>query len=250
MAANTSTNNKPSPQIIDINDIIRDQDTLQVRTEIDPKTVESYARSMNAGSIFPPVTVYRVEDRLFLVDGFHRTEAAEAVAEATMKYPAKISAEVIDGEMGDAIAFAAVANTTNGKQMKKKEYRTSFRMLARSGRLDGMDSRSIAEMMHYVVSHVTIWKWAKEDFPGLLEVKPKKGEKADINRDRYKDSMTKQEIIERSAITGIDQTYKLLFEGQVKDIDALHDIAGAAKGILEKAIELGGDPDYDVYASE
>jgi len=245
----TLASNKKSSttQKIETSEIIRDQNTLQVRTEIDPKTVEAYARSMKAGSIFPPVTVYRVDNDLFLVDGFHRIEAAEAAAEAIDIYPAMIAADIIDGDIGEAIAYAAVANTTNGKQMKRKEYRTSFRMLGESGRLTGMDSRSIAELMNYVVSHVTIWNWAKEDFPGLLEAKPKKGEKPDFNKKRYTDSMTKQEIEQRAAVTGIVQTRRLLSRGSVIDSEALHDIAEAAKDILKEAMELGGDPDYDVY---
>jgi len=57
---------------IEIRQIVRDQDTLQVRADINSKTVEGYARSMKAGSEFPPITVYKVDDRLFLIDGFHR----------------------------------------------------------------------------------------------------------------------------------------------------------------------------------
>jgi len=242
--------NKPhaTTMQIEIKEIIRDHDTLQVRTEIAPKTVEAYARSMKAGSIFPPVTLYRVEDRLYLVDGFHRVEAAEAMLEAQGKHSQTISAEVFEGTIGDAIAAAAVANTSNGKQMKKKEYRNSFRMLGKSGKLAGMDSRSIASVMNYVVSHVTIWKWANEDFPGLLEAKPKKGEKPDFNQERFTDSMTPQEIEQRAAVSSILQASRLLFEGRVTDEEALHDMASTAKDILEKAQELGGDPDFDVYA--
>lgn len=232
----------------EISEIIRDHDTLQVRNEIDPKTVEAYARSMNGGSIFPPVTLYQVEGKLFLVDGFHRVEAAEAMLDAQRKHSLTISAEIIEGSIGDAIAAAAVANTTNGKQMKKKEYRTSFRMLGESGKLAGMDSRSIAALMNYVVSHVTIWKWAKEDFPGLLDAKPKKGEKPDINQERYTDSMTPREIEQRAAVASIFQAHRLLFEGRVTDEDALHDLASTAKDILDKAVELGGNPDFDVFA--
>lgn len=197
--------------------------------------------------LYEVITIYRVEGKLFLVDGFHRVEASEAVAKATGKYPAMIAADVTDGDIGDAIATAAIANTTNGKQMKKKEYRTSFRMLAKSGKLEGLDSRSIAEMMHYVVSHVTIWKWAREDFPGLLEAKPKKGEKPDINQERHTDDLSSQRIEHNAAISGMYQAQKLLFDGRITDAETLDDLACAAKGILEKAVELGGDPDVEPF---
>lgn len=243
-----SDNKNTEIKKVEVHHIIRDYHTLQVRTEIDPKTVEAYARSMNNGSIFPPVTLYRVEGSLYLVDGYHRVEAAEAVAGNKEKHKADIEAEIIDGNMGDAIAAAAVANTTNGKQMKKKEYRNSFRMLGKSGKLNGMDSRSIADLMNHVVSHVTIWKWANEDFPSLLDAKPKKGEKPEINQKRYTDSMTPQEIEQRAAVASISQAYRLLSGGRVVDEMALHDMASTAKDILDKAIELGGDPDFDVWA--
>lgn len=234
-------------QKIKITDIIRDQDTLQARNEIDPKTVESYARSMKAGSKFPAVSVFKVDDKYFLVDGFHRVEAAEAVAVDQMKVDPVIEAEVTEGVIGEAIAAAAVANTTNGKQMKKKEYRNSFRMLGESGTLKGMDSRSIADRMNHVVSHVTIWKWANEDFPGLLSAKPKKGQKKDLSHESYYDVLSTRDIEQRAAVTGITTTYRLLSAGSVKDKQALDDIAELAREILDQTTVLGGDPDAEIY---
>lgn len=228
---------------VEIVEIIRDHDTLQVRTEIDAKTVEQYARSMKAGAKFPPVVVYRVENRLFLVDGFHRTAAAEAVAEAKRTFGAKIAAQVIDGTMGEAMKAAALANTTNGKALKASEHRRSFRMLAKSGVLEGTDSRTIADMMNNVVSHVTVWKWANEDFPGLLGAKAKKGERPEGNANRPIDPLSAAQVEQQAAISALYQAVRLLNAGKVTSPEALNEVAQVAKELLEEAIKQGGDPE-------
>lgn len=232
---------------IEIRQIVRDQDTLQVRADINPKTVEGYARSMKAGSEFPPITVYNVDNKLFLIDGFHRVAAAEAVADVKMKATPIIDANVIHGTMGEAIAAAALANTTHGRPMKRGEHKNAFRMLAKSGQLKGMTSRHIADLMNNVVSHVSIHNWANKEFPGLLPTKPKKGKKSEVVRERYVDGMTSQEIEHRAAVSNILQTFSLITDGRITEEQALHDIAALAKGVLDKAIELGGDPEQQPY---
>lgn len=224
-----------------INDIIQDHGTLQVRDIIDTKTVEQYARSMRAGADFPPIKVFKVEGKHYLVDGFHRVAAASAIAEADQKFSPKIRAEVIEGTMGEALKTAALANTLHGKALKRSDHRKSFRMLAQSGALNGMDSRRIADLMNNVVSHVTIWNWAKKDFPDLLEEKPKKGEKPDRNRDRFVDPLSAKEIGQQVVIGGLNQAFRLI--DQVTDVDALDEIADTARSILNIAVERGGDPD-------
>ncbi|EPY01620.1 ParB N-terminal domain-containing protein [Magnetospirillum fulvum] len=228
---------------LDIVDIIRDQETLQVRTEVDPKTVEQYARSMRAGSKFPPVQVYEVDGRLFLVDGFHRVAAAEAVADHKKALTRTIAASVTVGTMGEAMQAAALANTTNGKALKTAEYRRSFRMLAKSGVLEGLDSRTIADMMNNVVSHVTIWKWANEDFPGLLGNKAKKGERPEGGGSRPIDPLSAAQVEQQAAISALYQSLRLLNAGKVTSTQALNEIAQAATEVLAEAVKRGGDPE-------
>ncbi|MBL4740638.1 MAG: ParB N-terminal domain-containing protein [Sneathiella sp.] len=220
---------------------------MQVRADINPKTVEGYARCMKAGSEFPPVTVYNVDDKLFLIDGFHRVAAAEAVADVKMKATPVIDANVIQGTMGEAIAAAALANTTHGRPMKRNEHKNAFRMLAKSGQLEGKTTRHIADLMHNVVSHVSIHNWANKEFPDLLATKAKKRKKSETGREPYVDGMTSREIEHRAAVSNIQQTLSLIMNGRITDEQSLHDIAALAKGVLDKAIELGGDPDHEAY---
>ena len=233
---------------VDLKHIVQDHQSLQARVAIHHKTVEQYARSMKAGSQFPPVTLYEVEGSLFLVDGFHRLAALSVVAEANEEMQPKIQAEVIQGNMGQAMKAAALANTSHGRTLKRSDHRRAFQMLGKSGELEGTDSRSIADLMNNVISHVTIWKWANEDFPGLLEAKPKKGEKPDTNRERVFDPLSAAQVEQQAALSALLQASRLVHTGKVKDEAALHDVASMAKDILEKAVELGGDPDRDPLA--
>ena len=48
----------------------------QVRSELDKKVIADYAEAMQAGAIFPALTVFAEKDsqRFILADGFHRLE--------------------------------------------------------------------------------------------------------------------------------------------------------------------------------
>ena len=214
---------------LEINDIIQDHGTLQVRDLIDTKTVEQYARSMRAGAELPPIKVFKVEGKFYLVDGFHRIAAASAIADVDQKFSPKIKAEVIEGTMGEALKVAALANTLHGKALKRSDHRKSFQMLAQSGALNNMDSRRIADLMNNVVSHVTIWNWAKKDFPGLLEEKPKKGEMPESSRDRFHDPLSAKDIGQQVVIGGLMQALRLM--DQVTETDALNEIANIARDL-------------------
>ena len=230
-----------------ISDIIEHQEKLQVRVAIDPKTVEQYARSMDRGTEFPPVTVFRIDGQNYLVDGFHRVEATRTVANAKGNYTPKVKAEVIEGTMKEAMRAAALANTAHGKRLTRSDHRRAFRMLASSGALNDMDSRSIAELMNHVVSHVTIWNWAKADFPGLLVSKRGKGEKPDINQTREVDQLSASLIERETVVSALAQASRVV--EKITDEEALDDIARWAKRVLDAAVERGGDPEreYDPF---
>lgn len=67
---------------------------LQPRTGIRKDTVADFVDSMVAGDIFPPLTVWLIDDQYYLVDGFHRyyaivqlghTEARCTIEEGTLE---------------------------------------------------------------------------------------------------------------------------------------------------------------------
>ncbi|MCU0792240.1 MAG: ParB N-terminal domain-containing protein [Opitutaceae bacterium] len=80
----------------------------QTRVRTNAEAIESYAEEMNAGTVFPPITLYFDGATYWLADGFHRYLAAKRIGA-----PA-ILAEVRAGGRMDALKHALGANATNG----------------------------------------------------------------------------------------------------------------------------------------
>jgi ParB-like chromosome segregation protein Spo0J len=98
---------------IPLDDLVLDQ-SLNLRDRLDDFTVERYADSWDR---LPPITVYHVEDRLLVADGFHRYAAAVMLGKRSIK------AEVIEGSMTDALDFVASVNLFHGLPLTRAERR-------------------------------------------------------------------------------------------------------------------------------
>jgi len=156
--------NNGCQQLIALHDILRD-DSLQVRTRVEPKTVRQYSEAMRGGAEFPPITLARIDGSLFLVDGWHRFEAAMANNENS------IWAYVFVMTFDEAKWQAAKANTQHGLPLKTKEYREVFRAFIdseqhRQGR-KLMPYREIAKRIGKGFS--TVRNWMKADYPQLFK---------------------------------------------------------------------------------
>ncbi len=79
---------------------------------IDPDLVKMYAETPDE---LPPVLVFRVDDRLILSDGVHRTSAWELCGRTVF------SAIVKDGTMLEAETAAGLANLRHGKPLSREE---------------------------------------------------------------------------------------------------------------------------------
>ena len=73
------------------------------------------------GSRMPPVTVYEVDGRWVLADGFHRHAAAVMLGRRS------IPAEVREGSMAEALDFVASVNLFHGLPLTRHERRTGGR---------------------------------------------------------------------------------------------------------------------------
>lgn len=150
---------------VQIADIVARED-WQVRTRIDGGTVRSYATAMRSGANFPPVVLARIEGALYLVDGWHRLEAAKLNGEAV------IAATVSGMSEAEAQVAAALANLTHGLPLKSREVRNVFRTYIRSGhhrRGRGFKSyRDIATDLANRVTHNTVRNRMRQDFPGVF----------------------------------------------------------------------------------
>jgi len=154
----------PSAQRVALRDILRDN-ALQVRTRVEPRTVRQYAEAMQAGAEFPPVKLARIEGSLYLVDGWHRCDAA------MLNDQFHIWAEVSDMTFNEAHWQAAKANTQHGLPLKTKEYREVFRAF-----IDSDQHQQGKKLMPYreIAIHIgkpfsTIRNWMEADYPRLFK---------------------------------------------------------------------------------
>ncbi len=108
-------------QDIELYDIILDP-ALNLRDKLDEDTVTRY---IDAWGRLPPVTVFEVDGRLLLADGFHRHAAAVTLGKK------KISAEVLHGSFSEAMDYVAGANLFHGLPLTRSERRRAIEIRLR-----------------------------------------------------------------------------------------------------------------------
>jgi ParB-like nuclease domain len=98
---------------VPLDDLVLDQN-LNLRDRLDDFTVERYADSWER---LPPITVFKVDDRLLVADGFHRHAAAIMLGKRTIR------AEIREGSFTDALDFVASVNLFHGLPLTRAERR-------------------------------------------------------------------------------------------------------------------------------
>jgi ParB-like chromosome segregation protein Spo0J len=98
---------------VPLDDLVLDPN-LNLRDRLDDFTVERYADSWER---LPPITVFEVEGRLLIADGFHRHAAAVMIGKRT------ISAEIRVGTFTEALDFVASVNLFHGLPLTRAERR-------------------------------------------------------------------------------------------------------------------------------
>lgn len=106
---------------VPVDDLVLDPN-LNLRDRLDDFAVERYAEAWER---MPPVTVFEVDGRWLLVDGFHRHAAAMRLARRM------IPAEVREGSMADAMDFASCANGCHGLPWTRAERRRAVEVKLR-----------------------------------------------------------------------------------------------------------------------
>jgi hypothetical protein len=96
-----------------LDDVVIDE-RLNLRDHLDQEAIERYEEVLHR---LPPLTLFRIDDQLTLVDGFHRFTAAHN------KGLEKLKAEVHDGTYMEALDFAAGANLWHGVPPTRAERR-------------------------------------------------------------------------------------------------------------------------------
>jgi hypothetical protein len=116
--------------------------TFQPRSGLDEETIEEYAEEIKSGD-FPCIEVVVVDDKMYVVDGFHRVEAAR---EAKLK---DIRAIVRKGSKHLAQWMAASSNRKHGLRRTNADKRRAVKMALQAA--PDASLREIAE--HCGVSH-------------------------------------------------------------------------------------------------
>ncbi|GAC1463780.1 MAG: hypothetical protein NVSMB9_01650 [Isosphaeraceae bacterium] len=106
---------------IALDDLVLDPN-LYLRDRLDDFTVERYADSWQR---LPPVTVYEVDGKLMLADGYHRHAAAVMLGRNTL------AAEVRPGTFIDALDFVSEVNLFHGLPLTRAERRRAVEVKMR-----------------------------------------------------------------------------------------------------------------------
>ena len=96
-----------------VDDLVLDE-TLNLRDRLDQETVERYDEAWDR---MPPVTVFEVDGRWLLTDGFHRH------ASAIRRDRRTITAEIRVGTHTEALDYAATINLSHGLPLTRAERR-------------------------------------------------------------------------------------------------------------------------------
>ena len=133
---------------VPLDDLVLDP-SLNLRDRLDDFTVERYADSWDR---LPPITVFEVEDRLLLADGFHRHAAAVMMGKRT------IPAEVRVGTFTEALDFVAGVNLFHGLPLTRAERRRAVEVKLKLHH-DWSDRRMAQEL---AVSRELVFKIRKQ----------------------------------------------------------------------------------------
>lgn len=151
--------------LIDFDQITIDR-RFQVRNRTDQQTVKAYANAMQAGSEFPPIQLAEIDGRLFIIDGFHRYDAAISIGRTWFE------AVVTRMTEREALKASAIANLTHGLQLTKTERLNAFKQFIKGGghlkaRGQLKSYREIASELHGIGGHTTIRNWMIKHFPRI-----------------------------------------------------------------------------------
>ena len=129
-------------------------------------TVRRYSQAMEAGEVFPPILLARVNGALVLADGWHRLEAALGLG----RWEVEAEIRVADS-LAEARLWGYEANRKHGLPLTKAELREMFRVYLKAGRHKGRrrgQFKSYREMGEELgIPKSTLAAWTQCDSPSL-----------------------------------------------------------------------------------
>jgi len=113
---------------------------FQPRLKIRWDVIEEYAQLMEDGVIFPPIDVFLIDEKYFLVDGYHRKYAAERTNKR------EINCVVHLGGLRDAHLFSCQVNSVHGMPRTREEKRRAVERVINDPEWEKFSSREIARV--------------------------------------------------------------------------------------------------------
>jgi uncharacterized ParB-like nuclease family protein len=141
---------------------IRVERELQGRVKTDEATVRLYTADMAKGDTFPSIQVAKVKRSYYVVDGFHRLEAARRLGHQT------IVADVSAMTQIEATMLAINSNRSHGLRPKPADKRRTFGLYVAAGQHllpNGQlkSYRTISEELNNLISHTSVRKYLKDE---------------------------------------------------------------------------------------
>lgn len=143
---------------------IRIDGGTQSRVQIDQRTVDEYADSLDNGDTFPPLDVFHDGTDYWLADGFHRLEAFKA------RHRKKCDVIVHQGGQRAAILWSVAANGKHGLRRSNDDKRRAVMTLVQDPEWSQWSNREISRRC--AVDEGTVRKYREEsgaEIPHLVK---------------------------------------------------------------------------------
>jgi hypothetical protein len=103
--------------------------------------LDNYVDPLKGGATFPPVTVFRENETLWLADGFHRWHAHQALKRD------EIDIERTDGSFRDALLYSLSCNGKHGLQRNRADCRRAYEIACRNELVNPADRKAVAALL-------------------------------------------------------------------------------------------------------
>jgi ParB-like chromosome segregation protein Spo0J len=146
-------------------------EAMQSRVEINEDAVTEYAHDIEAGDVFPPVTVFFSGVHYFLADGYHRYHAHKRAGKVS------ILCNVINGTRRDAIFYSTAVNAKHGMRRSYADRRKAVMTLLDDFEWSQKTNTEIAKHCGVSVSFVSNLRNSSGKMPDKIEYTTSGGEK-------------------------------------------------------------------------
>ena len=122
-------------------DAVHAEPSTQSRVGINEEVVAEYAEAIDAGAIFPPITVFTDGVTYWVADGIHRLRALRRTCIRTVEADVKV------GGLRDAILYSLGANAAHGLRRTCADKRKAVRTMLDDEEWSKMSDRALAKAL-------------------------------------------------------------------------------------------------------